>query len=428
MAVRVLIVAGPGEGASSLELQLAAASFDTRIATSPVAALELARQELPDVVLLDDRANAVGSDVERLLEADPATAHTPLVRTSTVESVALTGRIRRLARLKALSEEITAREATGGLLGSTPVEPAVDHQAATVALIDDGSREIPALLMALRSFGTVIALPLEGAVERLRQTPCDIVLLRLAEAHIDGLRTVSQLRSQPETRQIPILAFAEDVAGSTLSKAFVLGIDDCVRLPDERSAVGMRIQALLQDQRRYERLCAKLRSSMRLSAIDAVTGLYNRHYMLQHLANLIARSRAGNRPLSLLLIDLDAFSQVNVAVGRAAGDAVLGELGRRIAAGVRADDLAARCDGQRLAVVLPNSTGDAAWLVAERLRKLIGKMRVRGCAITASIGIASLRSEDDGAESMLDRAGEALFAAKHIGRNRVVGGAQEAAA
>ncbi len=67
-------------------------------------------------------------------------------------------------------------------------------------------------------------------------------------------------------------------------------------------------------------------------------------------------------------------------------------------------------------------------VVAERLRKLIGDTPAKGLAVTASIGIASLRSADAGAEMLLGRAAEALFVAKHIGRNRVVGGAQEAAA
>lgn len=429
MAVRVLIVAEPGGEPSSLEQQLVGASFDTQIAPTPAAALELARQDLPDLILLDDRiAEPVGSDFHRLLEVDPATAHTPLVRASTVDDAALPARLRRLARLKALSEEIRAREASGGLLGSTTAAPAADHQEAIVALLDDGSRHIPELLTMLSSFGTVITFSVDGATERLRQTPCDIILLGLVDGHIDGLRTVSQLREQPETRQLPILAFVDGETRSALSRGFDLGIDDGVRLPEERSSIPTRIQALLHDKRQGERLRERLRSSVRLSATDAATGLYNRHYMMQHLANLIARARAGNRPLSLLLIDFDGFAQVNDALGRAAGDAVLGELARRVAASVRASDLAARCDGQRLAVILPDSPGEVAGVVAERLRKLIGDTPAKGLAVTASIGIASLRSADAGAEMLLGRAAEALFVAKHIGRNRVVGGAQEAAA
>jgi two-component system cell cycle response regulator len=157
---------------------------------------------------------------------------------------------------------------------------------------------------------------------------------------------------------------------------------------------------------------------------DALTGLYNRHYLQLHLPRLHGRAMESGRPLGLIVCDLDHFKAVNDGYGHAAGDAVLREVAMRLAAGVRTPDLVTRFGGEEFIILLPDAGLEAAAIIAERLREAVAASPVDlpggGVPVTASFGVSTVLWDECNAETAIRRADAALYKAKRQGRNRVV--------
>lgn len=178
----------------------------------------------------------------------------------------------------------------------------------------------------------------------------------------------------------------------------------------------------MTDQKRAE---AALKT---LAASDGLTGLANRRSFDQTLAAEWARAERTKKPLSLALVDVDHFKLYNDLHGHQKGDeclrAVASILGEN---SLRPADLSARYGGEEFAVVMPETDQKAAVKVAERLRGMLAKLQLQhgatgaGPTVTFSIGIATrIPDETVCADWLLMKADEALYAAKHAGRNRVV--------
>lgn len=153
---------------------------------------------------------------------------------------------------------------------------------------------------------------------------------------------------------------------------------------------------------------------------DALTGLLNRRWLDHSLPRFVARHMHGQKPLSVLLLDIDHFKRFNDEHGHAVGDAVLALVAQTVEKCLRPTDLAARYGGEELLVVLPETAFEGARTAAERVRVSICTLALPELdrSISVSIGVASL-SEGDSAESLVARADERLYLAKERGRNRV---------
>ena len=164
---------------------------------------------------------------------------------------------------------------------------------------------------------------------------------------------------------------------------------------------------------------------------DLLTGWHNRRYLTVRLLEELARARRDGSCLVCLTLDIDNFKRVGDNWGRTAGDEALREVASRIDAEVRASDVAARYGGAKFVVLMPNTDSGAAQLLAERIRDSLSGTAIplpndQSVSLTASVGIADvtpLPEADDlktVGDSLLARAGVALYAAKSAGRNCVV--------
>jgi len=158
----------------------------------------------------------------------------------------------------------------------------------------------------------------------------------------------------------------------------------------------------------------------RLSVTDALTGLYNRRYLMGTLATEAQRSRRLRRPFSVLLADADHFKQYNDTQGHPAGDAALVKIADILRKQTRAVDCVARYGGEEFLVVLLETTVATAVLVAERIRARVAAEAFEGGRMTMSIGVAECPAHGDTPESLIAGADAALYKAKDGGRDRVV--------
>lgn len=166
--------------------------------------------------------------------------------------------------------------------------------------------------------------------------------------------------------------------------------------------------------------------AQRKAVTDGLTGLITHAHFKEQLASRFYEARRFNQPLSLMFIDVDHFKRINDTYGHQTGDEVLRQVCRVIQERVRACDVAARYGGEEMAVLLPQTDLAGALILAERMREAICDLSIsdlRGEAlvtVTASIGVSELEPDDKVPADLIERADQAVYRAKHLGRNQVV--------
>jgi two-component system, cell cycle response regulator len=176
------------------------------------------------------------------------------------------------------------------------------------------------------------------------------------------------------------------------------------------------------------RMASLMEEQQRLASIDPLTGLCNRRAFLERAGIEVARSTRYDLPLCMLLMDVDHFKSINDGFGHGGGDQVLSAMGAALKRILRIPDIAARWGGEEFVVALPSTDAEGAKVAAERVRTAIEALVVehegKQIRFTASIGVAALKPGESLA-SLVDRADHAMYAAKVGGRNRVCVAASE---
>jgi diguanylate cyclase (GGDEF)-like protein len=161
------------------------------------------------------------------------------------------------------------------------------------------------------------------------------------------------------------------------------------------------------------------------AAVDPVTGVFNRRYFQVRLDEELQRSHRHQIPLALLMIDIDDFKRVNDSHGHLAGDIILRDVGEILRRSVRVFDVCARFGGEEFVIIMPGSSSENALRIAERIRERIETYRpadrtLATTRVTVSVGLAVSSSEAT-VSQLLERADQALYAAKRAGKNCIRG-------
>ena len=244
----------------------------------------------------------------------------------------------------------------------------------------------------------------------------------------DGLRLCTQIRKIDGLRQTPVVLITDAEQTGVVMRALDLGVNDYIIRPIDSNELRARVRAQLRRKLYQERLRNMVSSAVELAVTDPLTGLYNRRYLDAHIASAVARASATEKPVCVLIFDIDHFKDVNDTHGHEAGDDVLRDFSDRLRRGVRGIDLVVRYGGEEFVLVMPETDAEYASAVAERLRSDVEKVPFATRSgdqipVTVSIGLAQWQGASDTAEALIRRADQALYAAKRAGRNRVVASA-----
>ncbi|HEX8900678.1 PleD family two-component system response regulator [Vitreimonas sp.] len=459
MSARILVVDDLEANRRLLEAKLTADYYEVLMAQRGEEAVQLAKRERPDLILLDVMmpGGIDGYEACRRLKAMPETRHIPVVILTTlddrdskvrglqagaeefltkpIDDVQLMARVKSLLSLKVVTDELRAREANGRRLGVIEEELRPDPleqlrlSAGNVLIVDDNPTQIKAMQAAL---GIEHRVSLLG--EEAPAGPPDLVVVSVAAKGFDGFRVIARMRSGEPTRHLPILAIVDADERKRAVRALELGAHDIITRPIDEEEIIARARTLMRRKRYMDALRSRLDQSLELAITDQLTNLYNRRFMNAQLGPLVQRAQCGGDAVSVMVIDIDHFKQCNDTYGHDVGDAVLREFAVRLATNTRPSDFACRMGGEEFIVIMPRTAGDIACLAAERLRRHIcaAPFGVPGVPmpldITVSIGVACAERNDDTADTVVKRADEALYEAKRAGRNRVIGrtGAQAA--
>jgi len=277
-----------------------------------------------------------------------------------------------------------------------------------------------------------------GVAEQIKPT---VILQDLILPGVGGLTLVQQYRSNPVTKDIPVIVLSTTEDATTKSEAFKQGANDyLVKLPapiELLARIRYHSKAYLNQVQRDEAYIALRESQQRLveanfelqrlSIVDGLTGLYNRRYCDQYLATEWRRAVREKIPLSVLMIDVDEFKNYNDAYGHLAGDGVLKEIAASIKqCFARPADLVARFGGEEFIAILPNTALAGAQHLAEKVRHTVEDLRIPNRVsavaehVTVCVGVASTIPQlDDSFTALIGAADAAMYEAKKTGRNRI---------
>jgi two-component system cell cycle response regulator len=451
MTARVLVVDDTPPNVKLLEARLNAEYFDVLSTNNGPDAIALCEQGLCDIVLLDVMMPGMdGFEVCRILKSQLATAHLPVVLvtaldqpadrvrgleagaddflTKPIDEVALIARVRSLTRLKVVIDELRNRAHTTvalGMIAPFATPSADDGRRGRILIVDDRASSAERLAQALEPHHNVHVEPdPHEALFKAAEDNIDIIIVSLGLSAYDGLRLCSQIRSLERTRNLPILVIADIEDRQRVLRGLDLGVNDYLTRPVDRNELLARVRTQLRQKRYADSLREKVQQSIELALFDPLTGLNNRRFLENHLATMLDNARVRRAPLTLMILDIDHFKQVNDTYGHDCGDEVLKGFADRLRGIIRGGDLLCRLGGEEFVIVMPGVNVQAATRIAERARLAVQQeqfvidMTGRMIPVTVSIGLAERGGEGD-ANSLYRRADRALYRAKAEGRNRV---------
>jgi diguanylate cyclase (GGDEF)-like protein len=211
-----------------------------------------------------------------------------------------------------------------------------------------------------------------------------------------------------EALGVPLVA-----RGGRIGWLGVFSRDPAVRFGDEDvrrlEELAERVAPAIENARRF-------REARQLADLDSLTGLHNRRYFHETLAREVDRAQRYQRRLSLVIVDVDGFKEINDRIGHLAGDAVLAEIADRIRQVVRSADIPCRVGGDEFAVIVPEvEVGQARQLVGRIQRAVSAQPIARAGRVRVSAGVSDLQPNDS-PTSLFERGDESLYSAKHAGK------------
>jgi two-component system cell cycle response regulator len=454
MTARVLIVDDLAPNVKLLEAKLANEYYEYASAYSGAEALEKVKTFKPDIILLDVMMPEMdGFETCKRLKAAADTSHVPVVMVTALSDIAdrvqglqsgaddfltkpinevhLFARIRSLTRVKLMLDELRLRDKTGSQFGL--VEQAdnagSEVKGSKVYVVNDDVVESKQIKETLETQGFIVeSQKADAVVAKASAEPPDLIIVSTQLDSVDGLRLCVQIRSQENSRHVPIMILVDNDDKAILIKGLEMGINDYVIAPIDSNELIARARTQVKRKRYQDALKSNYEESVSLAITDSLTKLYNRRYLDAHIQNIYVECQAKKSPLSVLALDIDHFKAINdkPGWGHHIGDEVLKQFAQRILAGIRTTDLACRPGGEEFMILLPGTDLAMAKGLAERLRAAMADQPFPISAapnqvqVTTSIGVASAGHGVGSAQELLKKADEALYSAKKTGRNKVV--------
>lgn len=452
MTAQILVVDDVPANVKLLEAKLTNEYYDVVTATNGFEAIAAAKQFKPDIILLDVMMPEMdGFECCKKLKEDPETSHIPVVMvtalsekadrirgldagaddflTKPINDIALFARVKSLVRIKMLIDELRLRDKTKmqmGLADEASSAFAADVSGARVFVIDDDAIQVKKITGHLSAEYVVESTTNPETCQNVAASGnFDLFIISGMMLETDGLRLASHLKSNEETRHTPVIIVVDEDDQRLILKSLEMGVNDYVITPIDLNELQARVRTQIRRKRYQSALKSSYQQSISMAVTDGLTGLYNRHYLNTHLDNMVRDALASNKPLSLMILDMDHFKMVNDTYGHDVGDQVLKQLSGVISNSIRSSDLAARFGGEEFVVLMPGTRIENAKDVASRMRHRIETTpfkvthEIGQLMKTVSVGMSSLNHMGDSGESLLKRADEALYRAKNGGRNRV---------
>ncbi len=437
----ILVVDDAPENIKLLSRIFSKCGYQIQVADNGAQAIEIAQTILPDIILLDINMPVMdGFEACAQLKRDERTCDIPIIFISALDNIENKAKAFQVGGVDYILkpfeyEEVQARVETHLALRHLRVQLEQANQALAVQveeltnsreLLAQRERRLSAFVNALPNLSFILDergryLEVIANETSLLATRPEKLIGRLIEDVLppqENAKIVDAIGQTIQTGQIQMIEYKIPVASGgerwfegriALMEKGDLGQGKVVFMASD---ITERVQLYQEVQR--------------LANLDGLTGCFNRRYFMEKAAQEIHRSMRYNRPLSLLMIDIDHFKGVNDRYGHQAGDQLLCNLVLLCQKQIRNDDTLGRYGGEEFIVLMPETASEGAMLASERLREKIEKMKINtlegGLSVTVSMGLASLERGFDKThtlDALIKSADLALYAAKAAGRNCV---------
>ena len=282
----------------------------------------------------------------------------------------------------------------------------------TILIVDDTKENISILLSLLDKYDLLVALNGKKALKLVGKNEIDLILLDIMMPEMDGYEVCRILKSNPDTKDIPILFITAKTDEDSIEKAYDAGGVDYVTKPFKPKELTSRIKTHLKMHR-------MLKSLEFFATRDFMTGIYNRRKFFELGSELFDKSDK----LFAVMMDIDKFKLINDNYGHPFGDSVIKSVTKTISQNIWDGSIFGRLGGEEFAILCEADSMEEVRQRIESIRKLIEhseeKYKNEVVKFTISNGIAQKRLNNDTIDKLLKRADDALYEAKGTGRNRV---------
>jgi diguanylate cyclase (GGDEF)-like protein len=288
----------------------------------------------------------------------------------------------------------------------------------TILIVDDTITNLDILYELLDGYDIVPSTNGKEVFEIISQIDIDLILLDIMMPEMDGYEVCEKLKRDPNTKNIPIIFITAKTDEDSIEKAYDVGGSDYITKPFKPKELLARVKRELKLQELQNEL--KL-----LASTDPMTKLYNRRHFTSISEHTLELAKRSKQEISLIMIDIDKFKNVNDTYGHQVGDEVIIFLANSLLSSQRTSDVICRYGGEEFVILLPNTSKTDALKVAETTRKMIEKSSIslentQDLKFTISLGVSDVNIENEvNIETALKRADNALYRAKESGRNRV---------
>jgi diguanylate cyclase (GGDEF)-like protein len=274
--------------------------------------------------------------------------------------------------------------------------------------------------IANAGFNTLAASSAEEALELIEKNDFAVVITDIRLPGLGGLELTKVIKQKNGSDVIVVTGYSDDYS---YEEAINIGASDFVIKPVRLEELLLRLRRVLKERQLSTERTRMMQKLQKLATTDGLTKLYNSRSFYSQLELEVDRYNRYKHPLSLLLLDIDNFKEFNDNFGHLEGDKVLVRFSQIIKSCLRTNDSAYRYGGEEFTVILPETNGDEAKTVAQRIRSSLESEKFKpipdkNAQITISIGVTQYYPKEE-LSAFIRRADKAMYLSKKNGRNRV---------
>jgi len=291
-------------------------------------------------------------------------------------------------------------------------------QSKTILTVDDTVENLDILSEILFNYDVIDAISGVDVLEIVKTEKINLILLDIMMPDMDGFEVCKRLKANLNTKDIPIIFITAKTDEDNIEKAYEIGAVDYITKPFKPKELLAKVKRELKLQDLQNEL--KL-----LASTDPMTKLYNRRYFTEISEHIFDLSHREEKNLSVIMLDIDKFKNINDTYGHKVGDEVIIDLANILKTVQRKSDINCRFGGEEFVILLPNTSLEGATVVAQKIRETIENSVIKieaqkDIKYTASLGVSKVDIQNDrNVEKAIQRADKALYEAKNSGRNKV---------
>jgi len=301
----------------------------------------------------------------------------------------------------------------------------------TILVVDDTITNLDILVELLDNYDVIEVTNGRDALEIVKEENIDLILLDIVMPDMDGFEVCQKLKADKKTKNIPVIFITAKTDEEAIEKAYDTGGMDYITKPFKPKELLARVNTQLQIQKLISDLEDSKEELKFLASTDPLTKLYNRRYFAKTSTHVLNLSKRNKTDLSMIMLDIDKFKNVNDTYGHKVGDDVLITLASILQELTRNSDIICRFGGEEFLILLPETNINGALKIAHKIREVVETTVItisdnkiptdyKKLEFTVSLGGTQINIDlDNNIEASIHRADKALYQAKNSGRNRV---------